>query len=65
MLCITMGHYAFQTILLHCNHFTLKTNHKPLEWLVMVSMLMDRGAYGSIHFQILTLKFYIEQGLNT
>jgi hypothetical protein len=36
-----------------------------LEWLAMVSMPMDRGADGSIHFKILTLKFYNEQGLNT
>ncbi len=65
MLCISVGHYAFQTIFVHRNHFTLETNHKPLEWLAMVSMPMDRGADGSIHFKILTLKFYNEQGLNT
>jgi hypothetical protein len=28
---------------LHQNHFTLRTNHKPLEWLAMVCLMLMVG----------------------
>jgi hypothetical protein len=52
MLCISVGHCAFQIVLVHRNHFTLRINHKPLELLAMVSMPMDGRVDGSIHFKI-------------
>jgi len=36
MLCSSMGHVHFKQYL-YQNYFTLQTNHKPLEWLAMVS----------------------------
>jgi hypothetical protein len=41
MLLVNLGIMHFHSFL-HHNHFALKTNHKPLEWLAVVSNVYGR-----------------------
>jgi len=41
---------------LYHNRFTLKIDHKPLEWLVVVSNFMEEEAHGSTPCKIIIFK---------
>jgi hypothetical protein len=55
---LVWGIMHFKQYLYH-NHFTLRTNHKLLEWLAMVSNAYGR-ACGLIHCKILVSKLFID-----